>query len=145
LIALPITVRDRSQLTHVRHDDFVPWLLKLFADPDRVSSSLHRKPRWRHIGEPLLDSLRGGTEAPPINYFSVLVEGAVMAPDVAKVDADRDLNLGLSARDFSDGVLRWLLYGKQSLSDPEDLLIPFSASSRICSEVFLVMFTRFTS
>jgi hypothetical protein len=48
-----------------------------------------------------------------------------MAPDVAKVDADRDLNLGLSAWDFRDEVLRWLLHGKQSLSDPEDLLIPF--------------------
>jgi hypothetical protein len=34
-----------------------------------------------------------------------------MAPDVAKVDADRDLNLGLSAWNFSDEVLRWLLHG----------------------------------
>jgi hypothetical protein len=48
-----------------------------------------------------------------------------MAPDVAGVDADRDLNLGLSARDFYDEVLRRLLHGKQSLSDPEDLLILF--------------------
>jgi hypothetical protein len=38
-----------------------------------------------------------------------------MAPDIAKVDADRDLNLGLSAWDFSDEVLRWLLHEKQSL------------------------------
>jgi hypothetical protein len=34
-----------------------------------------------------------------------------MAPDIAKVDADRDLNLGLPAWDFSDEVLRWLLHG----------------------------------
>jgi len=38
-----------------------------------------------------------------------------MAPDVAKVDADRDLNLGLSAWDFSDEVLRWLLHGNSLL------------------------------
>jgi hypothetical protein len=33
-----------------------------------------------------------------------------MAPDVAKVDADRDLNLGLPAWDFSDEVLRVVLF-----------------------------------
>ena len=38
-----------------------------------------------------------------------------MAPDVAKVDADRDLNLGLPAWDFSDEVLRWLLHGNSLL------------------------------
>jgi hypothetical protein len=59
-----------------------------------------------HIGEPLLDRLRGSSEAFPINDFSVLVEGTVMAPDIAKVDADRNLNPGLSAGNFSDGVLR---------------------------------------
>jgi hypothetical protein len=115
LVALPIAVRDRSQFADVRHDDFVAQLLKLFADPDRVSSSLHRNPRWRYIGEPFLDRLRGSPEPPSINYLSILVERAVMAPDVAKVDTDRNLNLGLSAWDFSDGVLRWLLHGKQSL------------------------------
>jgi hypothetical protein len=115
LVALPITVRDRAQLTNVRHNDFVPKLLKLFADPDRVRSRLHRNPCWRHIGEPLLDRLRSGPEVATVDHFSVLVEGAVMAPDVAKIDADRHLNLGLSARDFSDEVLRWLLHGKPSL------------------------------
>ena len=43
--------------------------------------------------------------------FSVLVEGAVMAPDIAKVDADRHPNLGLPVWNFSDEVLRWLLHG----------------------------------
>src|ERR1700679_81992 len=38
-----------------------------------------------------------------------------MAPDIAKVDADRDLNLGLSAWYFSDEVLRWLLHGNSLL------------------------------
>ena len=38
-----------------------------------------------------------------------------MAPDIAKVDADRDLNLGLSAWNFSDEVLRWLLHGNSLL------------------------------
>jgi hypothetical protein len=52
-----------------------------------------------------------------------------MAPDVAKIDADRNLDLGLPAWDFSDELLRWLLHGEQSLSDPEDLLIPFSRAN----------------
>jgi len=38
-----------------------------------------------------------------------------MTPDVAKVDADRDLNLGLSAWDFSEEVLRWLIHGNSLL------------------------------
>ena len=38
-----------------------------------------------------------------------------MAPDIAKVDADRDLNLGLPAWNFSDEVLRWLLHGNSLL------------------------------
>jgi len=80
-----------------------------------VCSSLHRNPRWRNICEPLLDRLRRGPEAATIDYFSVLVEGAVMAPDITKVDADRDLNLGLPAWDFSDEVLRWLLHGNTLL------------------------------
>ena len=80
-----------------------------------MRSSLHRNPRWRHINEPLLDRLRGGSEAAPINDFSILVERAVMAPDIAKVDADRPLNLGLSALNFSDEVVRWLLHGNSLL------------------------------
>jgi hypothetical protein len=38
-----------------------------------------------------------------------------MAPDIAKVDANRQLGLGLSAWNFCDEVLRRLLHGKQSL------------------------------
>jgi hypothetical protein len=48
-----------------------------------------------------------------------------MAPNIAQIDADRQLGLGTPAGYFCDEVLRWLLHGKQSLSDPEDLLIPF--------------------
>jgi hypothetical protein len=62
-----------------------------------------------------LDRLRSSSEASPINDFSVLVKGAVMAPDIAKVDANCHLSLGLSAWDFSDEVLRWLLH-RNSLS-----------------------------
>src|SRR5580692_13087648 len=85
------------------------------ADPDRVCPGLHRDPRWSHVGEPLLDRLWGGPEAATVDHFSVLVEGAVMAPDIAKVDADRDLNLGLPAWNFSNEVLRWLLHGNSLL------------------------------
>ncbi|AXC15475.1 hypothetical protein ACPOL_6234 [Acidisarcina polymorpha] len=48
-----------------------------------------------------------------------------MTPDVAKVDADRDLKLGLSAWDFSDEVLRWLIHGTSLRPPSEDLLIEF--------------------
>jgi hypothetical protein len=55
-----------------------------------------------------------------------------MAPGIAKVDADRHLNLGLSAWDFSDGVLRWLLRGNSLL-----LL------RRTCSPPLLVLIGKF--
>ena len=76
-----------------------------------MRSRLHRDPRWSHIGEPLLNRFRDRPEATTIDDFSVLVKGAVMAPDIAKVDADRNLDLGPPAWDFSDGVMRWLLPG----------------------------------
>jgi hypothetical protein len=70
---------------------------------------------------------QGGSEASPIDYFSVLVEGAVMAPDIA---ADRDLNLGLSAWNFSDEVLRQV-HGNSLSLFPKDLLIPFFGTNFI--------------
>jgi hypothetical protein len=89
----------------------VAKFLKLFAGPNRVRSSLHRNPRWRHIGEPLLDGLRGGPEAASINYFSIFVELAVMTPDITKVDTDRHLNPRLPAWNFRDEVLRRFFHG----------------------------------
>ena len=57
-----------------------------------------------------------------------------MAPDIAKVDPDRHLHLGVPAWNFSDEVLRRLLHGKQSLrSDPKDLLIPFIGTDPVSS------------
>jgi hypothetical protein len=47
-----------------------------------------------------------------------------MAPDITKINANRQLVLGLSAWNFCDGVLRRLLHGN-SLLLPEDLLIAF--------------------
>jgi hypothetical protein len=51
-----------------------------------------------------------------------------MAPDISKVDTNRHLNQGLPAWYFRNKVLRWLLHGN-SLSDPEDLLIPFRGTT----------------
>ena len=48
-----------------------------------------------------------------------------MAPDIPKIDPDRHPNLGEAAWNFSDEVFRWLFHAN-SLSDPKDLLIPFS-------------------
>ena len=47
-----------------------------------------------------------------------------MAPDIAKIDADRHLRLGLSAWNFRDEVLQCFFMGN-SLVLREDLLIPF--------------------
>src|SRR5271154_1660085 len=118
LIAFAITVRYGSQFADVGHDHFVPKLLQLLADPDRVNACLHGHTCRRQVSKPLLDRLRRGPETAPVDHFTVLVESAVMAPDIAKVDANRHLHLGLSAWDFRDEVLRWLLHGN-SLSLPE--------------------------
>jgi hypothetical protein len=66
---------------------------------------LHGNPRRRQVGEPLLDGLRRGPEATSTNDLSILVERAVMAPDIPKVDADRHLELGLPAWDFRDEMI----------------------------------------
>jgi hypothetical protein len=115
LIALSITVRYGSQFADVGHDDFVLEFLQLLADPDRMRSCLHRNTCVRKILEPLLDRLRRGPETAPIDYVTVLVESTVMAPDIAKVDTNRQLGLGLPAWNFRDEVPRRLLHGKQSL------------------------------
>src|ERR1700737_258269 len=117
LIALAITVRYGSQFADVGHDHLVPEFLQLFADPDRVTACLHGHPCRRQVRKPLPDRLRCGPEAASIDHFSFLVESAVMAPDIAKVDANRHLHPGLSALDFRDEVLRWLFHGN-SLSLP---------------------------
>ena len=96
LVALPVTVRDSSQLSHVGHDYLMAKFLQLFADPDRVRSGLHRNPRLRHVGKPLLDRLRCRPEAAAVDHLTILVERAVMTPNVAKINADRGLDHGSS-------------------------------------------------
>src|SRR5271170_3503379 len=46
LIALAVTVRYHPQFTDVRYDNLVPKPLKLFADPDRMGTSVHGDPCW---------------------------------------------------------------------------------------------------
>src|SRR5258708_38025941 len=76
---------------------------------------LHGYPRRRQISKPLLDSFGTGSEATAIDHFSFFVERAVMAPNISKVDSDRDLDPSRPAWNFRDEVLRWLLHGEQSL------------------------------
>jgi hypothetical protein len=109
LVALPITVRNRPQLTNVGHDHFMAKFLQLLADPDRMGSSFHRHACVRNIRKPLIDRLRCGSEAASINYLTVFVQGAVMAPDIPKINADRQLEPGLPAWNFRDEVMRRLL------------------------------------
>ncbi len=123
-VALAVAVRDRPELAHVGYDYFVAQFSELFADPDRMGSSLHRNPCSGHIGKPLPDSRGRRSKPSPINHFSIFVERAVMAPDVPKIDPDRHPSLGDAAWNFRDEVFRWLFHG-DSLSDPRDRLIPF--------------------
>ena len=48
----------------------------------------------------------GRSEATSANDLSLLVERAVVTPDIAKVDPDSHLHLALPAWDFRDEVLR---------------------------------------
>jgi hypothetical protein len=66
-----------------------------------------------------------GAEAASIDHFSFFVEGALVAPDISKVDTDRHLNPGTPAWNFRDEVLRRVFHGNKSLSDPKGLLNPF--------------------
>ncbi len=79
-----------------------------------MHAGLHRHAGMRHVGKPLVDGLHG-SEAAPINHFALLVESAVMAPNVTKVDADRELYLATLPGYFRDEVLRWLLDGNSLL------------------------------
>jgi hypothetical protein len=126
LLRRPEVVKQDSQLAGDRNNGLAPGLLATSSGQMETPLSKCRVlPMWlehsisrlRRYALPawVMPSLRGSSESSPINDFSVLVEGAVMPPDVAKVDADRHLNLGLSAWDFSDEVLRWLLHGNSLL------------------------------
>jgi hypothetical protein len=52
--------------------------------------------------------LRCRPEAASVGHFAVLIEGAVMPPYIANVDANRHFRHGQSAWDFLDEVLRRL-------------------------------------
>jgi Iron-containing alcohol dehydrogenase len=58
---------------------------------------------------------RCGSETTSIDYSSIFVESAVMAPDISKIDTDRHPNPGMPVWNFRDKVIRRLLHGKQSL------------------------------
>jgi hypothetical protein len=45
--------------------------LQLLADPDRMRSRFHGHPCRSHVGEPLLDRLRGRSKATPIYDFTI--------------------------------------------------------------------------
>jgi hypothetical protein len=89
-----------------------------------MRSRFHRDPDPRQVGEPLVYSCGCRSESSSVDYFSTLVERAVMAPDISKVDPDRHLDLGAAEWNFRDKVMRQLFHGN-SLSDPKDPLIPF--------------------
>ena len=66
-----------------------------------------------------------GSEAASINHLSLFGERSLMARDIAKTNADRHLNPGLSVWNFRDGVIRWLFHGGR-FSDPNTCFgVPF--------------------
>ena len=74
--------------------------LQLLADPDRVRPRFHRNPCWRQINEPLRDGLRCCPETASTNDLSAFNDGAVMPPDISKVDTDRRPDPGTPGVDF---------------------------------------------
>ena len=62
-----------------------------------------------------------GSEAASINQPSLFGARSLMARDIAKTNADRHLNPGLSVWNFRDGVIGWLFHGDR-FSDPKQLL-----------------------
>jgi len=70
--------------------------LDLLADPDRMGTGFYGNPDSIQVPEALVYSGWIGSETALIYDLVVLVEGAVMAPDVPQVHADRGPNLGTS-------------------------------------------------
>src|ERR1700743_400477 len=103
-------MRDRPQLPHVGHDDFMTHLLQLLADPYRVCPCHHGDAHSRQVGKPLIDAGWVRSEPASVDKFTIFVERAVMAPDIPKVDADRDPDLRAAPWYFRDEVLRMLLH-----------------------------------
>jgi hypothetical protein len=64
-----------------------------------------------------LNQAFSGSETASINHLSLFGERSLMARDIAKINADRHLNPGLSAWNFRDGVIRWHFHGDR-FSDP---------------------------
>jgi hypothetical protein len=126
LVALAITVRDRSQLAHVGHDYFMAQFLKLLADPYRVRPCFHGDPHPRQVGKPLVDAGWVGSEPPPVYNFTTFVERAVMAPNISKIDPDCYPDLGASPWYFRDEVLRMPFHPHSLSLLQSDRLIPVS-------------------
>ena len=112
-------------------------LLKLLTDPDRVCPCFHGNAHSRQVGKPLVDAGWVCSEPAPVDHFTTFVESAVMAPDIPKVDADRDPDLRTVPWYFCDEVLRMLLHPLSlSLLQSDRLIpvfgkLPFGASRRV--------------
>ena len=65
-----------------------------------MSSGFHRYPDRLEIAEALIYTRWVGSEAPTVDDLAFFVDGAVMAPDVSKVDTDRRPDPGTSAWTF---------------------------------------------
>ena len=55
-----------------------------------MSAGFHRNQRQLNISQAFVNAGSAGPESTSIDDFAVFVEGAAMAPDVPKVDSNRD-------------------------------------------------------
>ena len=70
------------------------------TDPDGMNSDFHRYSDRLEISEALIYARWVGSETAAVNDLALFVDGAVMAPDVSKVDTDRRPDPGTSAWTF---------------------------------------------
>lgn len=69
-------------------------------------------------------------ETTSVDHSTVYVERAVMAPNIAEVDADRQLGRGTTAGYLLRNRVIWSLHGRVHLDDARVELL------RVCSKIF---------
>jgi hypothetical protein len=89
-----------------------------------VRPGFHGDPHPRQVGKPPIDTGWVRSEPAPVDNFTVLVERAVMAPNISKIDPDRYPNLGASPWYFRDEVLRMPFHPHSLSLLQSDRLIP---------------------
>src|SRR3954467_7698335 len=91
LIALADVPNDGVKFRYIRKQHLMAILPNLFADPNRMSSRLHRNPCSRHSPEMFFDGPSDGSKTSFLHNLRVVIKDAVVAPKISEINADRDL------------------------------------------------------